>query len=61
VSDRKELLLRLVQAGHASLHLEHAEAEASGRRERQLAALAGLKRSVDWDAIRDDRAWAAGR
>jgi hypothetical protein len=27
------------------------------RRERQRAALAGLQRTVDWAAIRDDQAW----
>jgi hypothetical protein len=58
VRDRKELLLRLAQAGHDSLHLERAEAEANNRRERQRAALAGLQRTVDWNAIRDDQAWA---
>jgi hypothetical protein len=51
-------MLRLAQAGHASLRLEHAEAEASSRRERQQVALTGLQRTVDWDAIRDDQAWS---
>ena len=58
VRDRKELLLRLAQAGHESLHLDRADAEADMRRERQRTALAGLQRLVDWDAIRDDQAWA---
>ncbi len=58
VRDRKELLLRLAQAGHESLHLERAETEVNMRRERQRVALAGLQRAVDWDAIRDDQAWA---
>ena len=57
VTDRKELLLRLAQAGHDSLNLDRVEAEASNRRERQRAALADLQRTVDWDAIRDDQAW----
>jgi len=57
VRDRKELLLRLAQAGHDSLHLDRAEAEANNRRERQRAALANLQRTVDWSAIRDDQAW----
>jgi hypothetical protein len=57
VRDRKELLLRLAQAGHDSLHLERAEAEANIRRERQRAALAGLQSTVDWDTISDDQAW----
>lgn len=54
---RKELLLRLARAGHDSLRLDRAEAEANDRRERQRAALAGLRRIVDWSAIRDDQAW----
>jgi hypothetical protein len=57
IKDRKELLLRLAQAGHDSLHLERTEAEASSRRERQRTALSRLQRIVDWDAIRDDQAW----
>jgi len=50
VRDRKELLLRLAQAGHDSLNLDLAEAEESDRRERQRAALANLQRTVDWSA-----------
>jgi hypothetical protein len=59
VTDRKKLLLRLAQTGHDSLHLSdaNAEAETEQRRERQRAALAGLQRTVDWDAIRNDQAW----
>lgn len=57
VRDRKELLMRLAQAGHDSLHLGKDEAEESDRREQQWAALARLQRTVDWDAIRDDQAW----
>ena len=57
VRDRKELLLRLAQAGHDSLRLDRAEAEANDRRERQRAALANLQLTVDWSAIRDDQAW----
>ncbi len=58
ITDRKELLLRLAQAGHDSLNLDRAEAEENNRRERQRAALANLQRTVDWGAIRDDQAWA---
>lgn len=57
VGDRKELLLRLAQAGHDSLQLDRVQAEENDRRERQCAALANLKRTVDWSAIRDDQAW----
>ncbi len=57
VGNRKELLLRLARAGHDSLRLDRAEAEANDRRERQQAALARLQRLVDWSAIRDDQAW----
>jgi hypothetical protein len=58
VRDRKELLLRLARTGHDSLDLSAADAEASQRLERQRAALAGLRRTVDWDAIRNDQAWS---
>lgn len=57
IRDRKALLLRLAQAGHDSLRLSQAEAEASRRRERQRSALINLQRLVDWSAIRDDQAW----
>ena len=57
VADRKKLLLRLAQTGHDSLHLSDADAETERRRERQRTALAGLQRTVDWDAIRNDQAW----
>jgi hypothetical protein len=57
VRDRKELLLRLAQAGHDSLRLDQVEAEACRRRERQSTALIDLQRLVDWDAIMDDQAW----
>lgn len=57
VRDRKELLLRLAQAGHDSLHLGRAEDEENSRRERQRTALAHLQHTVDWAAIRDDQAW----
>jgi hypothetical protein len=57
VRDRKELLLRLAQAGHESLGHERVQTEASIRLERQRTALAELQRLVNWDAIRDDQAW----
>ena len=55
VGNRKELLLRLAQAGHDALGLPSAEAEI--RRELQRSALIDLQRTVDWDAIGDDQAW----
>ena len=58
VTDRKELLLRLARAGHNALNLDRAQADLDDRRERQCAALAGLQRTVDWKAIRDDQAWS---
>jgi hypothetical protein len=58
VTDRKELLLRLARAGHDALHLDRAQADANNRRERQRAALVGLQRTVDWEAIRNDEAWS---
>ncbi len=58
VEDRKELLLRLAHTGHDSLRLTEANEEASRRRERQSAALAGLQSAVNWDVIRNDQAWS---
>jgi hypothetical protein len=58
IQDRKKLLLRLVQTGHDSLRLSEADAESSRGRERQRSALAGLRRTVNWDAIRNDQAWS---
>jgi hypothetical protein len=58
VDDRKELLLRLAHTGHSSLRLGEEEIEAGRRRERQRTALAGLQRTVDWDAVRNDQAWS---
>jgi hypothetical protein len=58
IVDRKKLLLRLAQTGHDALNLSEADAENSRRIERQRAALAGLQRTVDWDAIRNDQAWS---
>lgn len=57
IEDRKDLLLLLAQTGHDSLRLSELDAEADRQRERQGAALASLRRLVDWDAIRDDQAW----
>ncbi|HXB65553.1 MAG TPA: hypothetical protein VNV42_11835 [Solirubrobacteraceae bacterium] len=57
VGNRKELLLRLAQAGHDALGLDRAEAEASRRRERQRAALMELPKLVDVDALLSDSAW----
>ncbi len=57
VGNRKELLLRLAQAGHDALGLDRAEAEASRRRELQRAALEQLPKLVDIDALLSDSAW----
>lgn len=57
IESRKELLLRLAETGHHSLHLDELEEEAHRRRARQRTAIAGLQGTVDWDAIRDDQAW----
>jgi hypothetical protein len=57
VRSRKELLLRLAQAGQDSLRRSDADAEARHSHKRQTAALAALQGGVDWDAIRDDQAW----
>jgi hypothetical protein len=55
VGNRKELLLRLAQAGHDALGLASAEAET--RRELQRSAMIDLQHTIDWNAIRDDQAW----
>ena len=57
VGNRKELLLRLAQAGRDALGLDRAEAEASRRRELQRAALEELPKLVDVDALLSDGAW----
>ncbi len=59
VGNRKELLLRLAQAGHDALSRERAqaEAEADRRRECQRASLLDLQHLVNWNAISDDQAW----
>ncbi len=57
VRDRKDLLLRLAHAGHDSLRLDQAEAEATSRRERQRAALERLPNLVDVENLLSDRAW----
>jgi hypothetical protein len=57
VGNRKELLLRLAQAGHDALGLDRAAAEASRRRELQRAALEELPKLVDIDALLSDSAW----
>lgn len=58
IQDRKKLLLRLAETGHDSLRLSEAAAESKHRRERQLSALVGLQRTVNWDTIRNDQAWS---
>lgn len=55
--DRKDLLLRLAQAGHETLRLAEIDADAARRRAAQRRALASLRQLVDWDAIGDDQAW----
>ena len=57
VGNRKELLLRLAQAGHDALGLDRAEAEASRRRELQHKALEELPKLVDMDVLLSDSAW----
>lgn len=58
LTDRKQLLLRLAQAGHDSLRLDRMQAEATQRRERQQAALARLTELVDTDSLLADAAWS---
>lgn len=58
LTDRKQLLLRLAQAGHDSLQLDKLQAEATQRRERQQAALDRLAELVDTDLLLADAAWS---
>ena len=57
IDDRKQLLLRLAETGHELLGQVDAAADAAREQERRRAALANLRRIVDWDAIADDQAW----
>lgn len=57
IEDRKELLLRLAQTGHDSLHLDEAEAQAHRLRKRQSVALKRMATLVDSDILLSDRAW----
>ncbi len=57
VHDRKELLLRLAQAGHEALGLDRAEAATRERRERQRSAMRHLRDLVDVEALLSDQAW----
>ena len=58
IADRKQLLLRLAQAGHDSLRLDRLETEATQRRERQQAALDRLAGLVDAELLLTDAAWS---
>jgi hypothetical protein len=57
VENRKDLLLRLADAGHKALQLSEAEAETGSRRERQRAALERLPTLIDVESLLADRAW----
>ena len=55
ITDRRELLLRLTQAGGRMLQAEHADQET--RRERQRIGLRRAAQLVDADELRGDGAW----
>ncbi len=57
VADRKELLLRLAQAGHGSLGLGEVEVELRDRPKRQRVVLERLPALVDLDVLLTDHAW----
>lgn len=57
VTDRKQLLLRLAEAGHTSLRIGDEQADATRRRERQREALRKLPGLVDTEALLTDSAW----
>jgi hypothetical protein len=55
--ERKELLLRLTQAGSAAVARELDEREGAQRRERQRAAMRDVTGLVDAEALLSDAAW----
>lgn len=55
VTDRRQLLLRLTEAGGAALRAQLADQEA--RRERQRAGLGRAAQLVDVDELLGDGAW----
>lgn len=57
VGDRKELLVRLAEEGHAALGLAEAGVAAVERRDRVRAALARIPPLVDADLLLADDAW----
>jgi hypothetical protein len=55
--ERKELLLRLTEAGRDAVARELDEREGTERRERQRAAMREVTDLVDVDALLSDAAW----
>jgi hypothetical protein len=55
ISDRRQLLLRLAEAGGQALQKQLADQDA--RRERQRVGLARAAQLVDVDELLGDRAW----
>jgi hypothetical protein len=55
--ERKELLLRLTQAGRDAVARELEEREGTERRERQRVAMRAVTELVDVDALLSDAAW----
>jgi len=55
--ERKELLLRLTQAGSDAVARELDEREGTQRRERQRAAMRDVTALVDVDLLLSDAAW----
>jgi hypothetical protein len=57
IENRKDLLLRLAEAGHKALQLRETEVETSNRRTRQRRALERLPTLVEVESLLADRAW----
>jgi hypothetical protein len=55
--ERKELLLRLTQAGRDAVARELDEREGTERRERQLTAMREVAGLVDAEVLLSDAAW----
>jgi hypothetical protein len=58
ITDRKALLLRLVEQGHESLALDDEDLAAEERRQRAQGALERIPSLVDAELLLSDRAWS---
>jgi len=58
VTERKLLLIRLAEEGHAALGLAEAELDADARNERLCDALHRIPSLIDADRLLSDEAWS---